>query len=355
MNITFMIGNGFDLGCGLKTRYTDVYSEYIKTPSFTDLIADFKETIAGDISTWADFEMAMAGYASKFNSEDDFVTCLRNFRKYTKKHVIKEQQMFWKRISNIESLKIELRLKMILFSALNNFYKLSTNNQNMLIESILPMYEDFYYYCINFNYTNIFEQLFLKYDNCAMETVHVHGDVENDIVLGIDNENQLSNISYEITGKMRTAFIKPEYNTVVDRQRIEKATKTIAHSNVIVVFGLKLGESDQTWREAVLNWLISDEKHHLFFYSHKAMSETDVDPDEGLELERDYRKMVLSSWQLNDDAINGISNQVHLPIGKNIFEISKVLDELEATENDRLEKIHQLNSINQSRAVGSLK
>jgi hypothetical protein len=29
-NITFILGNGFDLNLGLKTRYTDFYPEYIK-------------------------------------------------------------------------------------------------------------------------------------------------------------------------------------------------------------------------------------------------------------------------------------------------------------------------------------
>ncbi len=30
MNITFLIGNGFDLNLGLKTRYTDFYKYYME-------------------------------------------------------------------------------------------------------------------------------------------------------------------------------------------------------------------------------------------------------------------------------------------------------------------------------------
>ena len=30
LNITFLIGNGFDIGLGLKTRYKDFYKYYCK-------------------------------------------------------------------------------------------------------------------------------------------------------------------------------------------------------------------------------------------------------------------------------------------------------------------------------------
>ena len=45
MNVTFLIGNGFDLACGMKTRYSDVYERYIKTPSATPIIEQFKDDL----------------------------------------------------------------------------------------------------------------------------------------------------------------------------------------------------------------------------------------------------------------------------------------------------------------------
>jgi len=44
MNIVFIIGNGFDLNLGLKTKYTDVYKDYCKTStSDSELIRRFKK------------------------------------------------------------------------------------------------------------------------------------------------------------------------------------------------------------------------------------------------------------------------------------------------------------------------
>ena len=59
MTVTFMIGNGFDINCGIKCSYRDVCAGYSKTESKSELIAEFKKNIDKDLDTWADFEMAM--------------------------------------------------------------------------------------------------------------------------------------------------------------------------------------------------------------------------------------------------------------------------------------------------------
>lgn len=44
MQITFLIGNGFDIGIGLKTRYEDFYKEYcIIRENDNDNIKNFKK------------------------------------------------------------------------------------------------------------------------------------------------------------------------------------------------------------------------------------------------------------------------------------------------------------------------
>ena len=77
MNVTFMIGNGFDLRLGMKTRYTDMYDGYISTPSDNEIIEIFKATLKSDSSqkyqTWGDFEIAMAHHAKNFKKEEDFI------------------------------------------------------------------------------------------------------------------------------------------------------------------------------------------------------------------------------------------------------------------------------------------
>lgn len=101
MNVTFLIGNGFDLACGMKTRYSDVYEGYIQTPSVTPIIEKFKadlikEKTKKNWGNWSDFEMGMAKFASNFSSEKDFISCIADFKKFLKQHLQKEQETFEK-------------------------------------------------------------------------------------------------------------------------------------------------------------------------------------------------------------------------------------------------------------------
>ena len=43
MNITFLIGNGFDRNLGLATSYSEFVDYYKKLPSSTETILKFKE------------------------------------------------------------------------------------------------------------------------------------------------------------------------------------------------------------------------------------------------------------------------------------------------------------------------
>ena len=46
MNVTFLVGNGFDIGLGLKTRYSDFYEEYCKADKAdSEAITKFKRTL----------------------------------------------------------------------------------------------------------------------------------------------------------------------------------------------------------------------------------------------------------------------------------------------------------------------
>lgn len=50
MNITFMIGNGFDLKMGLKSKYSDIYNVYTDDNNRTDneIFEKFKDVLRKD-------------------------------------------------------------------------------------------------------------------------------------------------------------------------------------------------------------------------------------------------------------------------------------------------------------------
>ena len=75
--ITFLIGNGFDLGLGLKTRFKDFYTQYLEYNSTNKNILEFKGEIARDIESWSDFEYQLGQYSKNFDENN-----WRNFFRY---------------------------------------------------------------------------------------------------------------------------------------------------------------------------------------------------------------------------------------------------------------------------------
>ena len=58
MNITFLIGNGFDLNLNLNTRYSDFYKYYMEhNPN--DLLS---KSIEKDYEMWSDLEIGLGKF-----------------------------------------------------------------------------------------------------------------------------------------------------------------------------------------------------------------------------------------------------------------------------------------------------
>lgn len=60
MNVTYIIGNGFDLNLGLKTRYQDFYDYYMTKTSPNSQVELLKDTIKQDgYELWSDLEIGL--------------------------------------------------------------------------------------------------------------------------------------------------------------------------------------------------------------------------------------------------------------------------------------------------------
>ena len=96
MGVTFLIGNGFDLNLGMKTRYTDMYDSYIKSESKSTVIYKFKKDLQKEehnhYQNWSDFEMGMAKYAKNFNNENELIECVSDFKAFLESYLAQEER-----------------------------------------------------------------------------------------------------------------------------------------------------------------------------------------------------------------------------------------------------------------------
>lgn len=97
MNITFLIGNGFDLNIGLATKHSNFLKKYTEpSGKDSDLLQYFKKHIQKDMDTWSNAELAF-GAATKLFMDDgytaeDFCNCHEDFCNNLAAYLIEQEQ-----------------------------------------------------------------------------------------------------------------------------------------------------------------------------------------------------------------------------------------------------------------------
>ncbi|MDR0903935.1 MAG: bacteriophage abortive infection AbiH family protein [Ruminococcus sp.] len=280
-NITFILGNGFDLNLGLKTRYTDFYEEYVKTkPTDTETIKEFKEYILKpNLEKWGDFEKAYGEFGQSMTNNGvykvcflDFVNKLRRYLKHQQERInwseidiTKLENILWDSTVNIEN-NIHFKNKRVFSDIKNNSSEKSYGKINF----------------IQFNYTNVFDKILASYPSLMQEyfnmtlqhedigsfldvdkiglNLHIHGDVDGYMAVGVDNLGQILNTQFQFDHEITNMMVKPEYLDVVQDELLneidsEKAIKAISESSVIILFGKSIGETDKRWWGYIGEWL----------------------------------------------------------------------------------------------------
>lgn len=322
MSTLFLIGNGFDLNCGMKTRYVDVYNGYVNIESSTECLKKFKKTIASDIDNWGDFEMAMARYAWNFGSEQEFLECSRDFTEYMETYLTEEARLFKERLSNDQVMNAVIAE---MGQSISGFYEDISHNVSGLMErrnaGIVSNFE-----VISFNYTDAFDYIISK---CAsswrsprINVIHIHGVLGDGPVLGVDNIEQIKT-KFRLTNKGKRGFVKPIFNVSYDEERVKTAQALINRSNTICLYGMSMGESDLSWRNALVEWLTNDENRHLFIYKYELAKNKYGTVQERMDTEEDEKINLFLKWGM--DVESPIFERVHIPCGKNIFNVDGVI------------------------------
>jgi len=101
MHTTFLIGNGFDIKMGLKTKYKDFYNFYINNNKeknsssvITNLKIELKNYLNGDDDKWADFELALGKHTETINTYTEFNTIISDIIENLSEHIRKEENNF---------------------------------------------------------------------------------------------------------------------------------------------------------------------------------------------------------------------------------------------------------------------
>ncbi len=166
MNITFFIGNGFDINIGLATRYSQFYPYFIKNANDNNMI---KSWINGNEKLWSDLEEKLGQEIGKIpeGELDKFYNDKDELDRLLIEYLEQEQAKYG--FEDSETIKKEFSKSML------NFYSELPVEDVASIKKTMDVYkdEDFEYSYITFNYTNILDRIVGLYDGKATDADHV--------------------------------------------------------------------------------------------------------------------------------------------------------------------------------------
>ena len=303
MNVLYLIGNGFDLRLGLPTRYAD-FLEYYKrqTPQLSDgrsqreeAIKKYKERFFAEMAEregrgeeqWKDLEIALGEFTTAFGDDADGFCDFYEDMNRSLEAYLSQCDSFEPTPEEVEKFREDLTYPY-------RYFKLKEEKELRALTIAQAWYID----VISFNYTSSFECLcqdallvgeryypegYSGHPVIYQGVKHVHGSLgEGGILLGVDHGEQIASAQCRQWDDVADLLLNPQANegrgTLVD----EECLSLIAGADVICLFGLSLGSTDQMWWTAIKKRFL-DNLEVILLYFH-------YDPAADSALKFDRRK-----------------------------------------------------------------
>lgn len=336
MNITFLVGNGFDIACGLHTSYRDFYDWLFAHQSSDIRVERLKLSLKDDISEnkndWADFELWLGHYTGHFNDSltVEFLDSYDSINNAMIEFVSEERNKYSNSFKSPELIN-ELRNTLVNFTE-----ELDPESKNQ-IDSILNARPDnAVAQFITFNYTNCID---LTVDELSKEplleqvtrngtrrflvkkdVIHVHGSLSQYPIIGVSEEKYVENREMLSNAEVSEALIKEKSVHSVGQFWYRDARNSLESSQIICIFGSSLGASDSLWWKAIVSWLKGSSSRHLIVFRH---TDHVIGQRSIIQRNRELRKvheLLLRHSELKPQERDEIASRIHV-----VFNSKKML------------------------------
>ena len=280
MNITFLVGNGFDIRMGIASAYKKVEAHYVGIDKTDPVLVEFQHSLKNDGEYWSNFESAIGQYTGEFQEDGqaDFQHCLNDFTEELILYLQKEE-------SKIDYELCSAEIKKEFTRSFSNYDADIRPKYRNNLNSIINKHGGVSFRFISFNYTHILDQClkqaFTKdtvvgkhvlggtsYSHSVNGAVyHIHGALPGPIITGVDNSNQIMNKKWAEDRRFLQKLAKPAINDRAGSLIDENVLRLINESNIICVYGMSLGDTDQTWWKHIGSWLSGNDRR-LILYGH---------------------------------------------------------------------------------------
>ena len=250
MNVLYILGNGFDKAQGMATSYPEFYkylTENIKGGS--PLLEKMKSAITENTILWSDMESGLGEFTSATNNAEEFDDFYFELSEHLQNYLQKENEKF----SPTNDLKTKFQTD---FTTVSKYLgALDKTRFDGVLGAVSTSSKDIN--VITLNYTNTLEKILglnagvttkaFSSSTNLRNIIHVHGQLGESIIIGVDHPGQIRNDAFRKNEDIKDIMIKIESNESMKETRHMECERLIANANVIVLFGVSLGETDARW------------------------------------------------------------------------------------------------------------
>jgi len=343
MNITFLLGNGFDIQCGLQTSYINFYEYILKKKYSLELFQEMDEKSVlkidnmiyseiykskDDIQTWADLEFQLGVFTRRLKEEkEDAITAERFLEDF---EILREDlNEYLKGIQIQDDVEISEDFSEILSTTMDKFFYGVLEQEHDEIKSMLRENTNshFNYQFISFNYTNSL-QIVLKNpsknskgnsfnsssysQNFNRAIINVHGVIDRFLTLGLNDESQLASDFFE--REDLNDLLKPDSLTNSREYRRRDAESVIEKSDIIVIFGMSIGSTDKHWWERIAEILLKNSNKKLIIHLYD--TEPSYVSGRIVRLRREKKENEflshLGNLDLSDEKVSQLRKQIYI-------------------------------------------
>ena len=272
--VTFILGNGFDIGFGLPTKYTDFYPQYVKHSGLIEEqhIKSFKRNICRkDYQYWADFEQAFGLYAKNCKDARKYSSCLFDF---AAKFNVYLQDV----VRRCSFACFEDKIAERMLNAVNTYNNCPAKIVPRPSEQG-PARDNITCHFVTLNYTPTID-LAVKYLKKRLKdinaelnievgkVVYLHGKI-NSIIMGVNDSSQINNEILRHSTILQQSVLKPGLITQMNTRTDIETEKLIRESDEICIYGASMGNTDRRWWIYIAQWLQNDQNHKLFIFTYR--------------------------------------------------------------------------------------
>lgn len=329
MGITFLIGNGFDIGLKLKTKYSEFYPYYLEKNHEDILSEDLKD----NYDKWVDLEMALGQCLNKISEDqiEDFLDAKATLEADLVEYLRTESG----RIRIDDRVANEFRTNVV------EFYNEFNGQERAAFEAWKgKRAATIKYGFITFNYTDVLDRIITvvkkqlssfsshvvsstTYSDPVLAPFHIHGTLDDDLILGVNDPSQVANENLRNDSRLLDYFVKEAINIQLGEQRIERAKKIIDESTYLCIFGMSLGETDQIWWEYILEWLRLNSQRRLVLYVY-AEKTNNPSGSEKLRIRDLHRENFLKRAKASSQVVQEVKSRIIVIVRSSIFELEGV-------------------------------